>query len=81
MMGKTPANPTEDTSNRQMIDFLLKENDKKTYLDIYDEFLKDYSYKKNLDKLGYINEKNPSKISIYVDNFENRDKVKKFIDE
>lgn len=81
MMGKMPANPTEDTSNRQMVDFLLKENDRKTYLDIYDEFLKDYSYKKNLDELGYINEKNPSKISIYVDNFENRDKVKKFIDE
>lgn len=81
MIGKIPANPTENTSNRQMIDFLLKENDRKTYLDIYDEFLKDYSYKKNLDELGYINEKNPSKISIYVDNFENRDKVKKFIDE
>lgn len=81
MMGKMPANPTEDTSNRQMVDFLLKENDRKTYLDIYDEFLKDFSYKKNLDELGYINEKNPSKISIYVDNFENRDKVKKFIDE
>ena len=81
MMGKMPANPTEDTSNRQMIDFLLKENDRKTYLNIYDEFLKDFSYKKNLDELGYINEKNPSKISIYVDNFENRDKVKKFIDE
>lgn len=81
MIGKIPANPTENTSNRQMIDFLLKENDRKTYLDIYDEFLKDYSYKKNLDELGYINEKNPSKISIYVDNFENRDKIKKFIDE
>lgn len=81
MIGKMPANPTEDTSNRQMVDFLLKENDRKTYLDIYDEFLKDFSYKKNLDELGYINEKNPSKISIYVDNFENRDKVKKFIDE
>lgn len=31
--------------------------------------------------MGYINEANPSKISIYVDNFENRDKVKAFIDE
>lgn len=81
MIRKIPANPTENTSNRQMIDFLLKENDRKTYLDIYDEFLKDYSYKKNLDELGYINEKNPSKISIYVDNFENRDKIKRFIEE
>lgn len=79
--GKIPANPSEDTNNRQMVDYLLKEDDKKSYLEIYDDFLKDFSYKKNLEELGYIDEKNPSKISIYVDNFENRDKVKKFINE
>ena len=79
--GKMPANPSEDTNNRQMVDYLLKEDDKKSYLEIYDDFLKDFSYKKNIEELGYIDEKNPSKISIYVDNFENRDKVKKFINE
>ena len=79
--GKIPANPSEDTNNRQMVDYLLKEDDKKSYLEIYDDFLKDFSYKKNIEELGYIDEKNPSKISIYVDNFENRDKVKKFINE
>ncbi|WP_299033554.1 ATP-binding cassette domain-containing protein [uncultured Anaerococcus sp.] len=79
--GKMPANPSEDANNRQMVDYLLKEDDKKSYLEIYDDFLKDFSYKKNLEELGYIDEKNPSKISIYVDNFENRDKVKKFINE
>ena len=79
--GKMPANPSEDTNNRQMVDYLLKEDDKKSYLEFYDDFLKDFSYKKNLEELGYIDEKNPSKISIYVDNFENRDKVKKFINE
>ena len=81
LAGKMPANPSEDTNNRQMVNYLLKEDDKKTYLEIYDDFLKDFSYKKNLEELGYIDEKNPSKISIYVDNFENRDKVKKFINE
>lgn len=79
--GKMPANPSEDANNRQMVDYLLKEDDKKSYLEIYDDFLKDFSYKKNLEELGYIDEKNPSKISIYVDNFENRDKVKRFINE
>lgn len=79
--GKMPANPSEDTNNRQMVDYLLKEDDKKSYLEFYDDFLKDFSYKKNIEELGYIDEKNPSKISIYVDNFENRDKVKKFINE
>lgn len=81
MMGQAPLNPKENTNNRQMVDFLLKEDDRKTFLEIYDDFLKDFSYKKNLEDLGYISEENPSKISIYVDNFENRDKVKKFIDE
>ena len=79
--GKMPANPSEDANNRQMVDYLLKEDDKKSYLEFYDDFLKDFSYKKNIEELGYIDEKNPSKISIYVDNFENRDKVKKFINE
>ena len=81
MMGQAPANPSDNQNSRQMVDYLLKEDDRKTYLDIYDEFLRDFSYKKNLDELGYINEANPSKISIYVDKFENRDKVKKFINE
>ena len=67
--GKMPANPSEDTNNRQMVDYLLKEDDKKSYLEIYDDFLKDFSYKKNIEELGYIN------------NCENRDKVKKFINE
>ena len=74
-------NPDSNTEDRQMVDFLIKENDKETLLNIYDEFLKDFSYKKNLEELGYIAEENPSKISIYVDNFENRDKVKRFIDQ
>ena len=85
MAGANPAIANQDANSnaedRQMIDFLIKENDKETLLKIYDEFLNDYSYKKNLEELGYINEANPSKISIYVDNFENRDKVKGFIDE
>ena len=81
MAGKGLASPNESQNNKQMVDYLLKEDDKNTFLEIYDEFIKDFSYKKNLENLGYIEEKNPSKISIYVDNFENRDKVKKFIDE
>ena len=79
--GMANQNPDSKVGDRQMVDYLLKENDKDTLLKIYDEFLKDFSYKKNLEELGYINEANPSKISIYVDNFENRDKVKAFIDE
>ena len=77
-----PAAPkTRESNDRAMLDYMLYKGKDKDYLDVYDEFLKDYSYKKNLENLGYIDENNPSKISIYVDEFENRDKVKKLINE
>ncbi len=62
-----PAAPkTRDSNDRAMLDYMLYKGTDKDYLDVYDEFLKDYSYKKNLENLGYIDENNPSKISIYV---------------
>lgn len=72
---------TMETTDRAMLEYMLYKGKDEDYLDIYDEFLKDYSYKKNLESLGYIDEKKPSKISIYVDEFENRDKVKNLINE
>lgn len=72
---------TMEANDRAMLEYMLYKGKDKDYLDIYDEFLKDYSYKKNLESLGYIDEKKPSKISIYVDEFENRDKVKNLINE
>lgn len=81
LSGVNPQGQNQEAEDRQIIDYILKEDDKNTLLEIYDEFLKDFSYKKNLDELGYISEENPSVISIYVDNFENRDKIKKFIDQ
>ena len=72
---------TMETNDRAMLEYMLYKGKDEDYLDIYDEFLKDYSYKKNLESLGYIDKKKPSKISIYVDEFENRDKVKNLINE
>lgn len=72
---------TMETNDRAILEYMLYKGKDEDYLDIYDEFLKDYSYKKNLESLGYIDEKKPSKISIYVDEFENRDKVKNLINE
>lgn len=72
---------TMETNDRAMLEYMLYKGKDEDYLDIYDEFLKDYSYKKNLETLGYIDENKPSKISIYVDEFENRDKVKNLINE
>lgn len=68
-------------NNRALIDYALEKNDKNLYLDIYDEFLRDATYSKNLEKFGLVSKDAPSNISIYVENFENRDKIKDFIKE
>lgn len=78
------ANSTKangENNNRALISYVLDKNDKNLYLDIYDEFLKDATYNKNLEKFGLVTKDAPSNISIYVENFENRDKIKDFINE
>lgn len=74
-------NQENKDNNRDLIDYALDKNDKNLYLDIYDEFLKDSTYSKNLEKFGLVSKDAPSNISIYVENFENRDKIKDFIKE
>lgn len=64
-----------------LISYAAKKNDDKLFLDIYGEFLSDQTYKKNLEKFGLVSKDAPSNISIYVENFENRDKIKDFINE
>lgn len=68
-------------SDNALIDYAIKKNDNTLFLDIYGEFLSDLSYKKNLEKFGLVSKDAPSNISIYVENFENRDKIKDFINQ
>lgn len=85
IQSKNPMALTENqdnkNNNRALIDYALDKNDKNLYLDIYDEFLRDATYSKNLEKFGLVFKDAPSNISIYVENFENRDKIKDFIKE
>lgn len=74
-------NQDNKNNNRALIDYVIDKNDKNLYLDIYDEFLRDATYSKNLEKFGLVSKDAPSNISIYVENFENRDKIKDFIKE
>ncbi len=74
-------NQDNKNNNRALIDYALDKNDKNLYLDIYDEFLRDATYSNNLEKFGLVSKDAPSNISIYVENFENRDKIKDFIKE
>ena len=71
----------KQVSDNALIDYAIKKNDKTLFLDIYGEFLSDLSYKKNLEKFGLVSKDAPSNISIYVENFENRDKIKDFINQ
>ena len=79
-LANTNKGPNQ-TSDNALIDYAVKKNDKSLFLDIYGEFLSDLSYKKNLEKFGLVSKDAPSNISIYVENFENRDKIKDFINQ
>ncbi len=58
------------------LDKWLEESaDTKTLLYIYDEYLGNYSYDDNLDSFGCISYDNPDAISIYADNFENKEAI------
>lgn len=81
----TPQAPNAEDSQANdenaLAQYILEKNDKATILDIYDEFVAGNSYNKNLEALGVVSKDAPAEIDIYVENFENREKIKGFIDD
>lgn len=77
------ANVEDSQANDENVlaQYILEKNDKTTILDIYDEFVAGNSYNKNLEDLGVVSKDAPAEIDIYVENFENREKIKVFIDD
>ena len=73
--------PNENQNQNQLAQYVLNQNDKKTLIDIYDEFLSGNSYNKNLEELGVVSKDAPAEIDIYVENFENRENIKNVIDD
>ncbi|WP_262123331.1 ABC transporter ATP-binding protein/permease [Anaerococcus sp. Marseille-Q5996] len=73
--------PNENQNQNQLSQYVLNQNDKKTLIDIYDEFLSGNSYNKNLEDLGVVSKDAPAEIDIYVENFENRENIKNVIDD
>ena len=61
--------------------YILEKDDKETLIEIYDEFVAGNSYNKNLESLGVVSKNAPAEIDIYVENFENREQIKSFIDD
>lgn len=61
--------------------YILEKDDKETLIEIYDEFVAGNSFNKNLESLGVVSKDAPAEIDIYVENFENREQIKAFIDD
>ena len=61
--------------------YIVEKDDKETLIEIYDEFVAGNSYNKNLESLGVVSKDAPAEIDIYVENFENREQIKAFIDD
>ena len=80
---KQNPNETKQDPNQAnaLAKYILENNDRKTLLDVYEQFVAGNSYNKNLEKLGVVSKDAPAEIDIYVENFENREKIKGFIDE
>lgn len=78
-----PASAENQTASDEnaLAQYILEKNDKATILDIYDEFVAGNSYNKNLESLGVVSKDAPAEIDIYVENFENREQIKSFIDD
>ena len=73
----------QDQSNEEnaLATYIVKKDDKQTLIEIYDEFVAGNSYNKNLESLGVVSKDAPAEIDIYVENFENREQIKAFIDD
>ncbi len=57
----------------QLDSWLNNSPDEKMLLTVYDQYIKDTSYEQNLKDFGYIDISSPSSVSLYADNFENKD--------
>ena len=64
-----------------LANYIVEKDDKKILIEIYDEFVAGNSYNKNLESLGVVSKDAPAEIDIYVENFENREQIKAFIDD
>ena len=64
----------------KLLDEYLKNPDKKTMVDYYDNYLSPGTYDKVVSSLGKVDLSKPSKISIYADTFEAKDGIINSID-
>ena len=74
-------NEEESSEENALATYILEKDNKETLIEIYYEFVAGNSYNKNLESLGVVSKDAPAEIDIYVENFENREQIKAFIDD
>lgn len=62
-----------------LLDSVTENSDTEELASLYDQYVPSGTYQSSLDTLGVIDYSNPSSIDLYVDTFENKDKVKDVI--
>lgn len=73
--------PNEASVSAMVDQWLASNPDQKILLQLYDSLIGSASYEDNMKEFGSVNVDAPSEISIYVDNFENKEAVADCIDE
>lgn len=63
-----------------LLDMFMQNPDQKTLVSIYDTYISVGTYDDTLEELGKVVSDTPSKIEIYTDSFENKDKIKEEIE-
>ena len=82
MIQGEPYEPNENVTEAmlaQAFDQYLQDPDDDTLLAIYDRYISTGTYEDVLSTLGVVSFDTPSKISIYTDSFEDKDKVSEWI--
>ena len=70
----------EETELAAMLDEYLLDPEDETLLMIYDTNISPGNYDNNMTAFGYVSLDAPSSISLYTDNFENKDTISSFIE-
>ena len=77
----TTALPTDEVIRASMFDSYLSSAPDSVLITLYDSFISNGSYEENMNAFGVVSRETPTSVSIYADNFENKDKISECIEE
>ncbi len=72
--------PTDEVIKASMFDSYLSTAPDSILLSLYDTYISNGSYEENLTAFGVVSRETPTSVSIFADNFENKDKISECIE-